>query len=82
MYIMDHVNCIRIKSAGQFIQILEEVMKGEKAARSHQKRKYKEMVTLEPFHPVTWKCSSSSSSSSNNNDDDSGRGYEGVREER
>jgi hypothetical protein len=32
------MNCIRIKSARQFSQILEEVIKGEKAVRSCQKK--------------------------------------------
>jgi hypothetical protein len=90
-YVMDHVNCIRIKTARQFSQILEEVMKSEKAVRNCPKKlkttDFKQMEMVEPFHPgtyITWKCSSRSSDNDNNddNDDYSGGGYEGAREGR
>jgi hypothetical protein len=38
VYVMDHVNCIRIKSASHFSQMQEEVMKSEKEIRSCQKK--------------------------------------------
>ena len=38
IYVIGHVNCIRIKSARQFSQIQEVVMKSEKAVRSCQKK--------------------------------------------
>jgi hypothetical protein len=43
-YVMDNMKCIRTKSARQFSQILEEVMKNEKAVRSCQKN-WKQQTT-------------------------------------
>jgi len=57
MYIMDHMNCIRIKSARQFSHILVDVMKRGKGMELSIKLKttdYKKMEIVELFHPVTY----------------------------